>query len=506
MSSNDIITSLTHKAKFFEYSLDFMCVLTVDGIIQDANTSLLTSFGYSIKDIKGKSLLHLIAETDRSEFVTAFDDMRNISHPISIECRLDDTGNLDQMWYLWTLYPEVDGYHLAIGRDISAYKLMEDKERERKIFAEALLDTVLAINTSLSLEQVLRRILSNVGRVVTFDYVNILLVSGRYAQIVGSHRRSPQRIDVRLNDEHQFLIADNHYLKRMTTAQGYLIIDHVEESLHWMTAGDAIYKTGSFLGSPIIVDEELIGFIGIFYEQADFFTPLHAQQLMTFANQVGIAINNAHLYAQSQSIAVLQERQRVAQELHDSVNQDLFAASTYADLLVKAINRKPDIAIRYSKDIAQLIRGAVDQMRMILIELHPDALAKTPLPILIDRLAQTFTKRTGIPIIFHNQHNFILNEKTQIEVYRIVQEILHNVEKHAQAGKVQIQMIYKFSRLELTVEDNGIGFDQTQVDEFHYGLQNMQDRASAIGASLNIDSPVGVGTTIKLVKVDIDEE
>jgi signal transduction histidine kinase len=249
----------------------------------------------------------------------------------------------------------------------------------------------------------------------------------------------------------------------------------------------------------------VIGFLCVFSSKKEFFTPLHAQQLITFANQAGIAINNARLYEEAQSAAILRERQRMAQELHDAVNQDLFAASTYANLLPKAIQQKPETVAQYAEKISTLIRGAVDQMRMILIELHPDTLTHTGLEMLIQQLCIVFSRQNGIPVDFKSNTQIILDEKAQIAVYRITHEGLHNIAKHAQATQVKVSLLRVHHLLSLTIKDDGVGFDSSTIKEAQFGIGNMRERARSIDADFCIKSEIGQGTKI-LLRTKIHDE
>jgi signal transduction histidine kinase len=275
-----------------------------------------------------------------------------------------------------------------------------------------------------------------------------------------------------------------------------IIVPRLSHIPDWMNMA----KAAAFLGSPIQVDNEVIGFLCVFNSTEGFFTPLHAQQLITFANQAGIAINNARLYGQAQSAAILQERQRMAQELHDAVNQNLFAASTFADLLPKAISQKPHAVARYASEISKLIRSAVDQMRMILIELRPDTLTTTGLDVLLQQLCDVFSQQTGIRVDFDTNIKLILEESVQMVIYRVTQEALHNIDKHANATQVNIILRTTRNTLTLTIVDNGSGFDQTAIMEMQFGIRGMRERARNIQADLLVESEIGHGTKIKLRK------
>jgi signal transduction histidine kinase len=485
------------RAHFFDLSLDLLCVLDAYGRIHFANSAFLTNLARNA-DAAQMSLSDYVLAEDRPEMHSALSQLRESNHPFSLECRFvfrDST----MRWYLWTFYPQPAGEIHGVGRDITPYREMEAKEAERNIFAEALLDTVLAINSSLALSQVLERILSNIGKVVAYEYVCILFVHAETgeAEVVGV--QSGVRHAIRERRGQRFSIRDNEYLWQMYSSRESVIASELERPPLWMDASNGA-SAGAFLGSPIIVDQKVIGFLCVFNSKKEFFAPLHAQQLITFANQAGIAINNARLYEQAQSAAVLRERQRMAQELHDAVNQDLFAASAYADLLPKAISQKPDSVSEYTAKIAQLIRGAVDQMRMILIELQSDTVTTTRLDILLQQVCDIFSRRMGIPVRLVSKNICLLEAQVQIAIYRIAQEALHNAHKHAGASAVKVALTISNNILTLTIEDDGTGFDAETSILMHFGLRNMHQRARAIGAELDIVSTQGQGTKIKLRK------
>ncbi len=483
------------QAHFFDLSLNLLCVLDVDGTILLANSAFPNQLGASKASLVGTKLQSMIQHDEGHDVLS---NLAELTHPSSFTCRMKSFHGTDK-WYLWTVYNIAPKVLHAVGKDITPYKEMEIQETERNIFAEALLDTVLTINTSLALEQVLERMLSNMGKVVAYDHVSVMLVESHYAEVVAFQTRSPHRISVNLAASTKLDIKSNEYLDLIYHKRDCIIIPEVTQPPDWMVSVPST-SPGSFLGAPIVVDDAVIGLLGVFNGRKEFFTPLHAQQLETFANHAGIAINNARLYEQAQSAAILRERQRVAQELHDSVNQDLFAASTYADLLPKAIEKKPEAVSRYAKDISRLVRSAVAQMRMILIELHPDTLTTTDLQTLIKHLCSAFTNRSGIPVDLKTNDKVVLQQDEQIAIYRITQESLHNIHKHSSATQVNVQLITSDGDLVLSVRDDGQGFDLNAIIEVHFGVRGMKERAQSIGATLTIETQPGHGTQITLRK------
>jgi signal transduction histidine kinase len=492
------------KSQFFDLSLDLLCILDKQGQVEFANAAFLKILHGETRQLECVSFADLVNEADRSTVRAILTNLENILSPLSFACRFscfDETVG----WYLWTLYPQMSGAIHAIGKDITPYREMEAKEVERNIFAEALLDTILAINSSLALDQVLERILSNVGKIVAYEYVSILLVDSDKAEVVGVKNGTEHIKNFKELKGNRLSILENAHLRYMFQSHESFIVPRLERPPAWMVTPQ-VAEPGAFLGSPIIVDDKVIGFLCVFNSKTGFFTLLHAQQLITFANQVGIAINNARLYEQSQSAAVLRERQRMAQELHDAVNQDLFAASTYADLLPKAILQKPHIVGKYAAEISKLIRCAVAQMRMILIELHPDTLTTMGLDALLQQLCDVFSRQMGIPVKFKTNTKKVLEEDVQIAVYRIAQEALHNIHRHANATHVKVSLIYSNKQLTILIEDDGSGFDQDAIMEVQFGVRGMRERARSIDADLIIESPPGSGTKIRLRKNYHDEK
>ena len=146
---------------------------------------------------------------------------------------------------------------------------------------------------------------------------------------------------------------------------------------------------------------------------------------------------NAELYEHAQALAALQERQRLAQNLHDAVNQSLFSAGLIAEVLPRLWEREPEEARRSLEDLRHLTRGAMAEMRALLAELRPTTLTDTELGDLLRLLANAFTGRTNIPADVTVNGEGDLPADTQVALYRICQEALNNIAKHAKAVRLK---------------------------------------------------------------------
>ena len=249
---------------------------------------------------------------------------------------------------------------------------------------------------------------------------------------------------------------------------------------------------------PVAVKNRVIGSVGVAHVERDYFTAHHADLALTVANQAAITLVNAELYEHAQALAALQERQRLAQNLHDAVNQSLFSAGLIADVLPRLWDRDQDQARKSLDDLRRLTRAAQAEMRALLAELRPSALTDTDLGDLLNLLGNALSGRINIPVTVTVAKDVNLPAEAQVAFYRVCQEALNNVAKHAQASRVDIDLKHDGTAMELRIRDDGQGFDPEQTIHGHYGLGMMRERAEAVGALLSVTSQPGHGTELVL--------
>jgi signal transduction histidine kinase len=196
--------------------------------------------------------------------------------------------------------------------------------------------------------------------------------------------------------------------------------------------------------------------------------------------------------------AVSAERTRLARELHDAVTQTLFSATLIADVLPDLWEKNIIEGYRRLEELRQLTRGALAEMRTLLVELRPNALVEVPLPTLLKQLTEALTGQARINIQLKSSGERKLPADVQVSLYRIAQEALNNVVKYAKATQAVITL-HLDDTVRMTIADNGIGFDTSTVTADHLGLKIMCERAEAIGAELSISSSPGEGTQITVI-------
>lgn len=205
-----------------------------------------------------------------------------------------------------------------------------------------------------------------------------------------------------------------------------------------------------------------------------------------------------HVYQQAQQLAALKERQRLARELHDAVSQTLFSTSVMAETLLYQYKQKPDQIENGLKQIYDLSQAALAEMRVLFFELRPETLIAAPLGNLLTQLANSIKARTKAEISLHITDQAVLPPEVHLAFYRIAQEALNNIVKHARATQIRLELSHQAGRATLMIADNGRGFTPESVPPGHFGLINMQERADEAGAELHIQSESDRGTIVAL--------
>jgi signal transduction histidine kinase len=196
--------------------------------------------------------------------------------------------------------------------------------------------------------------------------------------------------------------------------------------------------------------------------------------------------------------AVTAERTRLARDLHDAVTQTLFSASLIAEVLPDLWDMDMEEARKSTEELRQLTRGALAEMRTLLLELRPSTLTQTHLKDLIKQLCEAFIGRSRLPITLNIEGDCELPPEVQVAFYRIAQESLNNVFKYARASQVNVSLFISPSTIHFETCDNGIGFDMSTSKPTSLGMRIMRERAEAISADLHISSTPGSGTCVEM--------
>jgi nitrate/nitrite-specific signal transduction histidine kinase len=250
--------------------------------------------------------------------------------------------------------------------------------------------------------------------------------------------------------------------------------------------------------TPIKTKGRKLGFFFLGKHESGQLAAEESSLLSSIGQQIGVAMENAHLYEQAEQTAIAEERTRLARELHDAVTQTLFSANLIADVIPRIWKRDPDEGMQNLEELRQLTRGALAEMRTLLLEMRPETLERVDIKSLLSQLADAFIGRVRVPVSLDIQGDCELTHDVKLVFYRVAQEALNNIAKHAGARQVDIHLSCHPGQMNLIIQDDGLGFDPTSITPEHLGIAIMRERASSIGASVKIESQVGQGATVEL--------
>jgi two-component system, NarL family, sensor histidine kinase LiaS len=213
-----------------------------------------------------------------------------------------------------------------------------------------------------------------------------------------------------------------------------------------------------------------------------------------------LSTHNAELAEQVKHTAVTAERQRLARELHDAVSQQLFAISMTMAALKRTIVTKPEMAGRQAELVEEMAAAAQSEMRALLLHLRPAQLEGKPLRQGIEELLNEIKMKQAIDILLTIEDIPDLPKGIEDHIFRILQESLSNILRHAKAKRVEVKLSMIRNKIHFRVTDNGIGFSMDDSKKSSsYGMGLMRERVAEIGGVLNVSSAPGHGTMIEVI-------
>ena len=364
---------------------------------------------------------------------------------------------------------------------------------------KAVSDAVLAVASQLSVEEVLQQLVHRARELAGARYAALgipdgeggfsrFLVSGMSDELIaalGPLPRTHGMLGAMLDGPEPFRTSDIHTDPRFRG---------------WWPRGHPDMR--SFLGVPITSPD---GVIGAFYltekEGAPDFSEGDEELIQLLAAHAAIAITNARLYERSRELSVLEERNRLALELHDAVSQKLFSMVLTAEAVGTLVDRDTPAAREKATRLRGLADEALSELRSLIDELRPPDLDRDGLPGALRKQVEVLQELHGIDIQLDVDDAVTVGDgERDRQVLRIAQEALQNALRHAGAHRIAVRLASVDVGLTLEVEDDGVGFmpDDPQVRSRRLGLTSMEERAERLGGRLEIRSSPAAGTTVRL--------
>jgi signal transduction histidine kinase len=378
---------------------------------------------------------------------------------------------------------------------------LDDRTRE----LTTLLDVSRLVVATLELPPLLELIFDQLYQVVAYDSGSILLVEGTELRVLANRRPAhrPPLPDVQT----QRFPFDPSLREWVAMQRGDpIIVGDVrglgEDAADYRAAvGDRLdthfAHVTSWLGVPLAVKGQLIGMLAISSPERDYYSAHDARLAMALANHAAVAIENARLYEQGRVLAALEERQRLARELHDSVAQALFGIGLGAQTALTLLERDPEKLADPLHYILELANIGMAEMRALIFELRPESLEHEGLVRAIERQAAALGARHRVAIEGELGHEPDVPLAVKEALYRIAQEAMHNAVKHASPRTIWLRLTDQGNALELVITDDGVGFDPAASFPGHLGLRSMPERAQRLGGELAVNSAPGTGTCVR---------
>ncbi len=385
-----------------------------------------------------------------------------------------------------------------------AYQLLEQRVAERTREIAALLELGRNVASTLELRPLLELVLGQLKTVLDYTGAGIATIDDGYfvfMDYVGPANRElvlSMRIPVR---------QPSGYRKVMRTRNAVIYADIRDagvdsEEIEFHLAGDlgeTLDYVRSWLGVPLMVKERIIGILRVDHDQPDQFTHQNAQLVLAFANQAAVAIENARLYERAQTLAALEERQRLARELHDSVSQALYGIALGARTARTLVDR-PETEIDQLASpldyVLSLAEAGLAEMRALIFELRPESLDSEGLVAALNKRAEAISARHQIEVNLDLCVEPPVPLRMKESLYRVAQEALNNIVKHARASHVTVSLACLNGTIRMEVKDDGAGFDTSQDYPGHFGLHTMRERIEELGGELLVESRPQNGTRI----------
>jgi signal transduction histidine kinase len=282
------------------------------------------------------------------------------------------------------------------------------------------------------------------------------------------------------------------------TGQPLLVRDVSKEPRYvWMDGS----QTRSELAVPIRAKDQVIGVLDVQSDKLDGFDESDLVVLQSLANQLAVAIENARLYEQGRELAALEERQKLARELHDSVSQALYGialGARTAHTLVRRGGVDPAALADPLEYVLSLAEAGLAEMRALIFELRPESLKTEGLVAALTKQTDSLRMRHRLDVRVAVCPEPEIPLAAKETLYRIAQEAFHNIAKHSRASHVSVTLESDADGVELEITDDGVGFDPAGDYPGHLGLHSMRERAERLKGTWEVQSAPGRGTRLRV--------
>ena len=383
-----------------------------------------------------------------------------------------------------------------------SYTNLEQKVEERTRGERRRADQLRAINevgrrisSILSLDELLPFVVHSLHETFDYYYVIILLPGPQSDELaVRASNTEPGMIP--FESAPRFKATEGITGWVFQEGEPLLVNDVTKEPRYVLYEGRP--DTGSELAVPIRVGPDVLGVLDIESVEPNAFDEIDMFTVQTLADQVAVAMENARLYQETRDMAVLEERNRMAREIHDTLAQGFTGIVLQLEAAEQALNEDASLAQEHLNRARSLARENLNEARRSVWALRPLALEQLPFETVLRQETESFTRDSGIKAAVNiSGESRTQPHDVQSTLLRICQEALTNIRKHAEATEVAVHLAFEANTVRLSIRDNGRGFDTETPVESGFGLISMRERVRLLGGTLMVQSEIGRGTLIE---------
>ncbi len=368
----------------------------------------------------------------------------------------------------------------------------------RAVQLEASARVSREITSILELDDLLTRVVHLLRDVFGYYHAQIFLVDEAANHLV-LRADSSQQGDGRKGEQVYLEIGSGSLNSRVAATNEPALVNDVGQEPDYL-AEERLPDTRSELVIPLRLGQRVVGTLDIQSDRTDAFTQEDMLVIQTLGDQIAIAIENARLYDRNRELAVLQERTRLARELHDSVTQSLFSLDLHARAVAAYVRKNPCRAEAQIQQLRQITHDTLKEMRCLIYDLRPPSAGDVGLAPALRELIEGMRRPDGPRMELQVQAERRLPCEVEQGLFRIAQEALRNAVKYADATSIEVSLAMGGGCVALCVADDGRGFDTASAHTNHhaFGLIGMRERAALLRADLEVVSHPGAGTQVRV--------
>jgi PAS domain S-box-containing protein len=406
---------------------------------------------------------------------------------------------------------------LTVARDVTDSWLAYEAEQRARTTAEALREATVALTRSLDRESVLVTLLDRLRGMIPFDRGSVMVLDAASRVSVRAVFDGDRVLRLPAEGQVEFDPTDHPIVQGVLASGAAVMIPDLRAHPDWsLPAGES--AEASWLGVPLFARGDVAGLFSLSKREVGPFNEEHLKLAEAMSSQASVAVENAILFEQMEAATVRMralsrrlveaqesERRTLARELHDEAGQALASLRFGLRLLEREIGDGGDVTGR-TAELMERADAVIDSLHRLAADLRPASLDHLGLEAALRQYSRSAASKFGLEVHFKARGMTGARFSTEVEtaLYRVVQEAMANVARHARATRADVLLLRRGDRVTVMIEDDGVGFeaDRVRQRQDRLGLLGVEERAEALGGTMTVESAPGAGTTI-VVEVPI---